>query len=127
MHVDIKTKGIELTEAIRSAVEQRLAKLESELERFGTAVSLEAVVGKTTEHHNKGPFFRAELRVGLPGKFVYAEAEDEDLYVAIREARDRARRQILDYKSKFDDQTRVTNNQSSLELLHDQETHSEEF
>jgi len=47
--------------------------------------------------------------------------------VAIREAKDRARRQILDYKSKFDDQTRVTNNQSSLELLHDQETHSEEF
>ncbi|OIO51573.1 ribosomal subunit interface protein [Candidatus Uhrbacteria bacterium CG_4_10_14_0_8_um_filter_58_22] len=116
MHVDIKTKGIELTEVIRSAVEQRLAKLESELERFGTAVSLEAVVGKTTEHHNKGPFFRAELRVGLPGKSVYAEAENEDLYVAIREARDKARRQIVDYKGKFEDQAKVTDGQSSFEL-----------
>ncbi|MFH2063279.1 MAG: ribosome-associated translation inhibitor RaiA [bacterium] len=101
MHIDIKTKAIDLTEAIRSSVEERLTKLESELERFGESVEVEVEVGKTTGHHNKGPFFRAEVRIVLPGKSIYAEAEAEDLYVAIREARDRARRQIIEHKEKI--------------------------
>ncbi|MFH1047201.1 MAG: ribosome-associated translation inhibitor RaiA [Patescibacteria group bacterium] len=105
MQLDIKTKNIELTEAIRTAIESKLAKLEPLIERFGESVSAEVEVGKTTEHHSKGPFFRAEVRVRLPGKLVYADVENEDLYLAVREARDKAQRQIQDYKETLADGT----------------------
>ncbi|MFC1638913.1 ribosome hibernation-promoting factor, HPF/YfiA family [Patescibacteria group bacterium] len=103
MQLDIKTKDIELTDAIRAAVEERMAKLDKIVARFGESVTAEVEVGKTTGHHAKGPFFRAEVHVRLPNKLVYADAENEDLYMAVREARDRAKRQILDYKDTMQD------------------------
>ncbi len=98
MNFDIKTKDIELTEAIRSAVEDKMAKLGPLVERFGESVTAEVEVGKTTGHHNKGAHFRAEVHVRLPGKLIYADAENEDMYMAVREARDKTKRQINDYK-----------------------------
>jgi len=107
MQLDIKTKDIELTDAIRAAIEERMAKLDTLLERFGEAVDTEVEVGKTTAHHAKGPFFRAEVHVRLPGKLVYADAEGEDLYIAVREARDKAERQIVDYKDEWEGKKKV--------------------
>ncbi len=98
MNFGIKTKNIELTEAIRDAVQSKMAKLGPMVERFGDSVSAEVEVGKTTGHHNKGPYFRAEIQISLPGKLVYADAENEDMYMAVREARDKAVRQVKDYK-----------------------------
>lgn len=98
MQFDIKTKNIELTDAIHAAVESKMAKLGSLVERFGESVTVEVEVGKTTGHHNKGPYFRAEVHVRLPGKLIYADVENEDMYMAVREARDKAKRQIKDYK-----------------------------
>lgn len=103
MQFDIKTKNIDLTDAIVSAVQDKMSRLDSILERFGESVTAEVEVGKTTGHHNKGPFFRAEVHVRLPGKLVYADAENEDLYMAVREARDKAKRQILDYRDTMQD------------------------
>jgi ribosomal subunit interface protein len=103
MDFDIKTKEIDLTDAIVSAVQEKMNKLEALLERFGDAVSVEVEVGKTTQHHAKGPFFRAEVHVRLPNKLIYADAENEDMYMAIREARDKAKRQIVDHKDELED------------------------
>ncbi|MEA3249549.1 MAG: ribosome-associated translation inhibitor RaiA [Patescibacteria group bacterium] len=102
MNFDIKTKDIELTDAIFVAVEEKMSKLDAMLERFGESVTVEVEVGKTTQHHAKGPFFRAEVHVRLPNKPVYAHAENEDMYMAVREARDKAKRQILDYKDTLE-------------------------
>ncbi|MBU1028654.1 ribosome-associated translation inhibitor RaiA [Patescibacteria group bacterium] len=96
---------MDLTEAIRAAVEEKITKLVPLVERFGESVLAEIEVGKTTGHHSKGPFFRAEVRVRLPGKLVYADAQDEDLYLAVREARDKAKRQILDYKETLNNRS----------------------
>jgi putative sigma-54 modulation protein len=102
MNLDIKTKNIDLTKAIRLSVEEKISKLSSLVERFGDSATAEIEVGKTTEHHKKGPFFRAELHVRLPNKLIYADAENEDLYMAVRDARDKAERQILDYKETLE-------------------------
>jgi ribosomal subunit interface protein len=102
MDFDIKTKNIDLTDAIRSAVDEKMAKLAALVDRFGESVSAEVEVGKTTGHHQKGPFFRAEVHVRLPNKLVYADADHEDMYIAIREARDKAMRQIKDFRDLLD-------------------------
>lgn len=98
MQLDIKGKNIELTAAIRAAVEKKLATLDKKVARFGTSVTAEVEVGKTTKHHKKGLLFRAEVHVRLPGKLVYAEALHEDLYAAVGDAKREAERQITAFK-----------------------------
>lgn len=102
MQIDIKTKNITLTDPIRACVERKLAGLSAKTARFGSSVSVEVEVGMTSKHHKKGPIFRTEVRVRLPGKLVYAEAENLNLYLAIGEAKKEAERQVLAFKGGKD-------------------------
>ena len=87
MKIDrIKATGIELTDAISAVVVKELAALDPMIVRFGPPASAQVEVGKTTQHHNKGPFFRAEINLQVPNRALRAESEHEDLYVAIRDA-----------------------------------------
>lgn len=87
MKIDrVKATGIELTDAISEVIVKELDALDSMVARFGPPVSAQVEVGKTTQHHNKGPFFRAEINLTIPNKILRAEAEHEDLYVAVKEA-----------------------------------------
>ena len=98
MQIDIKVKNIELTDAIRSFVEEKINSLDAKVARFGDVVRAEVEVGRTTQHHNKGQIFRAEVHIRLPGKVVYVESTNKDLYVAINAAKKEASQQILAYK-----------------------------
>lgn len=98
MNLSLKTKNLTLTDAIRTAIEKKLATLDKKVAKFGTSVSGEVEVGKTTKHHKKGELFRAEVHVRLPGKLVYAEATHEDLYAAIGAAVREASAQVASYK-----------------------------
>jgi putative sigma-54 modulation protein len=100
MLFDIKATKITLTEGILSAVERQLKTLDAKVERFGTSVTGRVEVCKTTAHHKKGDVFHAEIIIRLPGKSVFAEAQDSDLYAAIGEARKEAERQIMEHKGK---------------------------
>lgn len=102
MNLSIKTKQITLTDPIRAYIEEKLATLDAKVARFGTSVTSEVEVGMTSKHHKKGPIFRAEIHIRLPGKLVYAEAEDLNLYMAIGEAKKEAERQVLGYKGSKD-------------------------
>lgn len=101
MQLDIKTKDMELTDAIRAHIETKMATLDAKIARFGTSVTAEVEVGRTTSHHHKGEVFRAEIHVRLPGNAIYAESTGEDLYAAVNEAVKEADRQIVDYKEKL--------------------------
>ncbi len=103
MQLDIKATNIELTDAIRAAIEQKMATLDAKTARFGDVVRGEVEVGKISMHHKKGDVFRAEVHVRLPGMLVYAEADHEDLYTALNNAKKEAERQILSYKGKLGD------------------------
>lgn len=102
----IKATNIELTDAIRAAVERELADLEPLTERFGEAASAHVEVGKTTRHHQKGDLFRAEINLKIPGKLLRAESEEEDLYVAVNRTGDELRRQLKEEKERRIDQRR---------------------
>jgi ribosomal subunit interface protein len=106
MQLDIKTKDLELTDAIRAHIEQKMASLDAKVARFGDSVTAEVEVGKTSGHHNKGDIFRAEVHVRLPGNAIYAEATHEDLYAAVNDAKHEADRQITAYKEKLQDSHR---------------------
>jgi len=98
MQHSLKATKIELTDAIKDAVAKKLSTLDAKVAKFGSAVTASVEVGKTTKHHKKGMVFRAEIRIALPGKKVYAEATNEDLYKAIGEAKKEAEVQIKKHK-----------------------------
>jgi len=97
----IKGTDLELTDAMRSAVDRVMDNLDKYIEKFGDAVSADVELEKTTQHHHKGPFFRAEINVTIPGKLVRAEATDEDLYIAIDRMEENISRELRKEKEKF--------------------------
>jgi putative sigma-54 modulation protein len=107
MKLDLKAKNITLTDAIRAFCEDKLSSFDAKVKRFGTSVSSEMEVGMTSKHHKKGPIFRAELHIRLPGKLVYAESEDLNLYTAIVNAKKEAERQLMAHKSAGDKKLRT--------------------
>jgi putative sigma-54 modulation protein len=94
----IKGTGIDLTDAIKDAVESELAALDALVERWGDAASADVEVGRTTSHHQKGEIFRAEVNLQIPGKLLRAEREGEDLYVAIKDVADTLARELVKEK-----------------------------
>ncbi len=87
---NIKVKGITLTPAIRSYVEEKVAILEKHLTAADVASGMvEVEIGQTTKHHRSGAnLFSAELNLLVPGDQFYAKAEEADLYAAIDLAKD---------------------------------------
>jgi ribosomal subunit interface protein len=98
----IKATNMEMTDAIRTFVEEKLMALEPKLERFGESVALDVEVGKTTQHHRKGDVFRCEIQSMFPGKkLIRAEKTNDDLYKAIVEAINVFEREVIRYKESF--------------------------
>jgi len=60
---------------------------------------------KSTRQAAKGPYFRAELQITVPGIDLRAVVEEENLYQRIGQALVQVRRQLKDYKNKLKDRT----------------------
>lgn len=99
MNINIKTTAVTLTPAITSYVNKRLAKIASFLEDDTTA-QCDIELGKTTEHHQKGNIFRAEIHIVAANKNAYASSEQRDLYTAIDDVRDEILRELKTDKNK---------------------------
>jgi len=98
MKIDIKGTNLELTEAIKDYVNEKIGGLEK---FFDNIIEARVDVGKTNNHHQKGDVFRAEVNMQVPNNLLRAEAERDDLYMAINEAKDDLQRQLKKYKEKM--------------------------
>ncbi len=95
----IQAKNIELTDAIKAYAEEKVMSLSKFTERYSPCdVTIE--VGKTTNHHNKGEIYRAEVNMTIPGDLIRAERERDNLYAAIDEVKDDLKRQLIDRKER---------------------------
>lgn len=99
MNINIKTTNITLTEAISEYVSKRMKKVEKLL-AYDPTVKCDVELAKTTEHHNKGDIFRAEIHIVGVEKNVYVSAEREDLYSAIDAVRDEVLQELRVKKEK---------------------------
>ncbi len=88
MNINIKATGMELTGALHDYVFEKVGSLERFLSHDRDSVVFTVEIGKTTQHHKLGDFFRAEINLNLPGQSLRVEAEESDLYSAIDVAKD---------------------------------------
>ncbi len=112
---NIKATNMELTPAISDYISKKVEMLEKFVDPNDTSVSANIEVGKTTEHHQRGDVFRAEINFSMGGKQFRAVSETEDLYAAIDEMKDDLAHTLLSHKGK--QQTMIRKGASQLKNL----------
>ncbi len=101
--LQVSFRNMDRSEAVEARVREKATKLE---QYFDHITSCRVVVEAPERRHHQGNLFRIRIELGLPGKelVVSRHPKDkhahEDVYVAIRDAFDAARRQLEDYARK---------------------------
>jgi len=100
MNLDIKATNLELTPAIKQYIETKISGLSKFLEKWEKIGDVNArfELAKTTNHHNKGEVFYAELNIDLGEKMLRAEHSADDAYKAIDKVKDIIKEQLVDFK-----------------------------
>lgn len=100
MNIIIKWTGIELSEPLEQQVHEKIGSLEKFMEENGEQATARVELAKTTEHHRSGEIFRAEVNLSLPRKQLRVEAEDDNLYKAIDEVKEKLAMRLGEYKKE---------------------------
>lgn len=96
---NIVATNMELTDAIRAYVEEKLLGLAKFCEGYSPC-DCAVEVGRTSQHHQKGEVWRAEAHLTIPGASIHAEHVAEELYAAIDAVKDEVKRQLLERKDR---------------------------
>lgn len=93
--MQITVRDIENSEALETHIREKAKKLD---EFFDHIISCRVVVEMPHKHHHQGKEFNVRISVGVPGREIVVNRDkDEDVYVALRNAFDAAKRQLDDY------------------------------
>lgn len=100
MHIDFKALTVELTDEVRSYVEEKLQSVEKLLDQnIDDEVRFEIELAKDTSK-NSGQIFRADFTVHVGGEHKHAVGHGESLNAAIDEAKDELARRLRREKGK---------------------------
>lgn len=97
MNLQISGHHLEVTPAIRDYV---TGKLERVTRHFDNVIDVNVIL--SVEKLKQ----KAEVTVHLPGKDIFVEADEEDLYAAVDSLVDKLDRQVQKYKQKLQDHHR---------------------
>jgi ribosomal subunit interface protein len=90
--LQITIRDVPRSEALEADIRDRVAKLEEFHPRI---VSCRVTVEEVGRHHHQGKQFRVRIDVRVPGEEVVVNRDhSEDVYVALRDAFDAAKRQL---------------------------------
>lgn len=92
--LQIIVRNIPHSDALDARIREDVARLEEFHPRI---VSCRVTVGELRKHHHQGRHFQVRIDVRVPGSEIVANRDhDEDVYVALRDAFNAARRQLED-------------------------------
>jgi ribosomal subunit interface protein len=90
--LQITMHGFERSDALEANIRQHATKLE---EFHSRITSCRVTVEETRKHHQQGHQFTVRIDLRVPGKEIAVTRDhDEDVYVAVRDAFDSAKRQL---------------------------------
>ncbi len=100
MKITKKATNTEFNEALEFYLDKHLISHVERLVGEDDSVSLSIEVGKMSRHHHKGDVFRAEATLFVDGTTLRAEAERDDLHVAIDGTREELVRELTKLRKK---------------------------
>ena len=98
--LQITWRDVPKSEFVESDIRKRAAKLEAQYEQI---LSFKVVVEQSQKRHHKGNLYHISLHIQVPEKEIAVTRDPsehhahEDMNVAVRDAFDAARRQLVDY------------------------------
>ncbi len=97
MKINIQSKDLELTDAIRAYVEEKLGVLGKYYDR---CESIDCELVMDSNHHNQGQIYVCKGHLFVPGKDFFIEKTEEDLYKAIDKVQDHLKEMLVEWKEK---------------------------
>ena len=95
--LQIVFRGIDQSDAIEEAVHKKVEKLERQHDRL---TSCRVVLDAPHKHHHKGKLYQVTINAATPEGDVSVHGEQEDIYVAIRDAFAATGRQLTENHEK---------------------------
>jgi len=101
--MQVTFRGMEKSEAVEASVLEHAKKLDQFCDHI---ISCRAVIEAPHHHKHKGNIYHVSIDITAPGKEIAVTRDPskhqahEDIYVAIRDAFNAARRQLQDYTRK---------------------------
>ncbi|MHB1352438.1 MAG: ribosome hibernation-promoting factor, HPF/YfiA family [Thiobacillus sp.] len=103
--LQITFRDIEPSEALEGHIREKAEKLET---FFQPIMSCRVVLEVPHQHKHQGKVFKVRIDIGVPGSEVVVNRDaHEDVYVALRDAFDAARRQLDDYSRRLRRETKA--------------------
>lgn len=109
MNIIIKGTNLELHNDLKDYAEEKIGGLKKFLEDIdlgGNRVVARIELAKTTQHHQQGDIYKAEVNLQLPKKMFRSVVESDDIYKAIDGVKDELKIMINEYKTEKIDQSR---------------------
>lgn len=103
MNIQISGSHIDLTEAIKDYVTE---KVESLQKYYPEMISAKVDLGMTSKHHNKGELFMTKVMIHAAGHDFRATATEGDLYASIDRVQDELKTELRRHKEKMRDLNR---------------------
>ncbi|MEX0689912.1 MAG: ribosome-associated translation inhibitor RaiA [Candidatus Paceibacterota bacterium] len=102
MKININTNNLELNDALKKYVSNKIGSLKKVVKRFEEKgeVKIFLELSRTTNHHKSGDVYYAEANVELDGDLIRVEHKDEDIRVSIDQIKDILQRKIRDKKER---------------------------
>lgn len=89
------------SDALDTHIREKAQKLE---QFYSGLIGCRVVVEKSGKHHHQGNPFNVRIDLTVPGsEIVVDRQENEDVYVALRDAFDAAKRQLEDYARRLNE------------------------
>lgn len=96
--MQITIRDFEYSAALESHIREKAAKLD---EFFDHIMSCRIVVEIPHKHHHQGKHFNVRIDIGVPGSEIVVNRDhSEDVYIAVRDAFNAAKRQLEDFARK---------------------------
>jgi len=100
MRIIEKGVNMDITPEIKNYLYKKLDHLSKFLDSSDESILCEVELGKTTNHHKNGDFFKAEINLHIPNKSLRVMVEKDDLFSAIDIAKDDMVRDLVSVKNK---------------------------
>jgi ribosomal subunit interface protein len=96
--LQITARNMSLSEAAKAAIQEKAAKLDAVDDGI---IGCRVLVELPHKHHHQGARYNVRIDLTIPGaELVVTREPHEDLYVAIRDAFDAARRQLRERRNQ---------------------------
>lgn len=97
--LQITIRDMEPSDTLETHIREKAHKLD---EFFDRIMSCRVVVEMPHKHHHQGKQFNVRIDIGVPGNEIVVNRDhSEDVYVALRDAFNAAKRQLEDYAHKI--------------------------